>query len=134
MSPPGTCHQSLPSHCVIPTDCTDGGGQKQCCHAFLQSLPSVGERPLSAGIFIPQLGWRRRLQPALHMGTRSDSFSFAQSWPCFTEALSKCGKHTIRGHCVIDFWAQGPFLLAWKAWQVLFKELMNVNGHIICKS
>lgn len=35
---------------------------------------------------------------------------------------------------MIDFWAQGPFLLAWKVWQVLFKELMNVNGHIICKS
>lgn len=54
--------------------------------------------------------------------------------PVFIETLRKCGKGTIRGCCVIDFWAQGPFLLAWKVWQVLFKELMNVNGHIICKS
>lgn len=65
----------------------------------------------------------------------NDSFGFAiLSWLVFIETLRRCGKCTIRGCYVIDFWAQGPFLLAWKVWQVLFKELMNVNGHIICKS
>lgn len=65
----------------------------------------------------------------------NDSFGFARlSWLVFVETLRRRGKRAIRGCYVIDFWAQGPFLLAWKVWQVLFKELMNVNGHIICKS